>query len=346
MLVVESDPGRRIRLAELLSKHDVSVLLASDLETAESMVQRHRLAGVVIDAQADNHGPVRERLCLHGLDVNTPILVLDESSEIASATSLFDLPTDAVPRDAMDGASQNAAKTSLLYALPHEYRTPLTDIIGQSAMLHGHASDMSSEDIRESSTDILRSARRLLRITDNFLLFAQLETLGDSPFHIQRMRQYTTPCAGSVISEAIRERAHARLREADVTCNGISSNVTVHMMPQYLISVVSEIVDNACAFSKPGSPVHVTISHSDTDLRIHVEDHGVGMSAEECASIGPYRQFRRSVQEQQGVGLGLSIAKRLAELHGGRLIITSIANEGTTVSVSLPRVDVGVVFHC
>ena len=157
------------------------------------------------------------------------------------------------------------------------------------------------------------------------------------------MRQYTTACPGSVILEAVQERVHTRSREADVACSDISGDVSVHIMPQYLTSIITEIVDNACAFSDPGSPISVTVSYNDTILSVHVTDRGVGMSAEECASIGPYRQFRRSIQEQQGVGLGLTIAQRLVELHDGSLAISSNVNEGTTVSVSLPRADVGVV---
>lgn len=344
MLVVESDPGRRIRLAEILSKHHVSVLLAPDVATAESIVQHQQVAAVVLDGQARDHGSLRERLCLHGLHVDTPILVLDESC--ANDASVLQLESIYRPNEqhAADGASQSsAAQTSLLYALPHEYRTPLTDIIGQSAMLQGHATDMTSEEIRESTTDILRSARRLLRITDNFLLFAQLETLGESPFHVQRMRQYTTPCADSIIRDAIRERVHARNREADITCSTVTPGVSVNIMPQYLTSIVAEIVDNACAFSTPGSPIRIDVACDATTLSVRVCDAGVGMSTEECSSIGPYRQFRRSSQEQQGVGLGLTIAKRLLELHAGNLSITSEQHVGTTVTVTLPRADVGTV---
>lgn len=346
MLVVESDPNRRIRLAEFLSKHHVSVLLAPDLSTAQSIVKNQRVAAVVLDAQTDDHGRIRDGLCLHGLDVDTPFLVLDESSPSDSlALSWID---DAPPSQHTTTASRTmsaGSQTSLLYALPHEYRTPLTDIIGQSAFLHGHAPDMTSEEIRESSTDILRSARRLLRITDNFLLFAQLEAFAESPFHIQRMRQFSTPCAGTILREAVRERAQARDREGDMTCNAACHGVTVRIMPQYLANIIGELVDNACAFSLPGAPINVAMDWDDNTLTIRVTDSGVGMSDEECASVGPYRQFRRSLQEQQGVGLGLTIAQRLTEFHGGTLTIHSVQHVGTTVLVSLPRADVRVTHH-
>jgi two-component system sensor histidine kinase/response regulator len=68
-----------------------------------------------------------------------------------------------------------------------------------------------------------------------------------------------------------------------------------------------------------------------------VNDRGRGMSPEQIARIGAYMQFDRKSQEQQGVGLGLIIAKRITELHDGLLTITSDSDHGTTVNVKLSR---------
>jgi signal transduction histidine kinase len=346
MLVVETDPSRRIRIAERLSKHNVSVLLAGDLSTAQSIVRRNRVAAVVVDAHAEDHGSIRERLCMHGLDVDTPFLVLDESTTIEpSVLAMMEQCSSSAQSAAGLGTMSAGSQTSLLYALPHEYRTPLTDIIGQSAFLHGHATKMTSDEIRDSSTDILRSARRLLRITDSFLLFAQLEMLCESPFHVQRMRQASTPCAGSVISDALHERISAYARENDIICTNMCNGISVRVLPQYLSNIITELVDNACAFSMQGSPIHVSLDWDERAFIVAITDSGIGMSAEECASVGPYRQFCRSTREQQGVGLGLTIAQRLTELHGGALTIKSVPHVGTTVTVTLPRADVNIGFH-
>lgn len=346
MLVVETDPDRRIRIAEHLSKHNVSVLLAGDLSTAQSIVRRNRVAAVVVDAQAADHCSIRECLCMHGLDVDTPFLVLDESTSIEpSVLMMIEQRSPSVQSAAGMRTMSAGSQTSLLYALPHEYRTPLTDIIGQSAFLRGHATKMTSEEIRDSSADILRSARRLLRITDNFLLFAQLETMGESPFHVQRMRQSSTPCAGSVITDAVYDRITAHARENDIACSNMCNGISVRVLPHYLSSIIIELVDNACAFSVEGSPIHIAMDWDDVAFCVTVTDSGIGMSADECASVGPYRQFHRSSREQQGVGLGLTIAQRLAELHGGALTIESVPHVGTTVTVTLPRADVHVGYH-
>ena len=72
-------------------------------------------------------------------------------------------------------------------------------------------------------------------------------------------------------------------------------------------------------------------------MEFSVTDQGRGFSTEQIRRIGAYVQFDRKMQEQQGLGLGLVIAKRLAELHGGSLAIEGSKGAGTTVTVKLPQ---------
>jgi len=74
---------------------------------------------------------------------------------------------------------------------------------------------------------------------------------------------------------------------------------------------------------------------------LSVADHGRGFSTEHITKVGAYMQFDRKIQEQQGLGLGLAIAKRLTELHGGTLSIQSERGTITTVSAKLPKVAPG-----
>ncbi|HEY9657248.1 MAG TPA: ATP-binding protein, partial [Allocoleopsis sp.] len=96
---------------------------------------------------------------------------------------------------------------------------------------------------------------------------------------------------------------------------------------------------NAFKFSLPGTPVQIVSSMSKTEFHLFVIDQGQGLTQEQIASIGGYMQFQRQFYEQQGSGLGLSIAKRIIELQGGELAIESFPGKQTIVRISLPRIS-------
>jgi signal transduction histidine kinase len=96
-------------------------------------------------------------------------------------------------------------------------------------------------------------------------------------------------------------------------------------------------VQNAFKFSGPETPVRVRLAETFNGVEFSVTDQGCGFSTEQIRRIGAYVQFDRKMQEQQGMGLGLIIAKRLADLHGGSLVIEGAKGSGTTVTVKLPK---------
>ena len=113
--------------------------------------------------------------------------------------------------------------------------------------------------------------------------------------------------------------------------------VPVPMSGEYFTKVVNELVQNAFKFSEAPSPVRVTLAETFNGVEFSVCDQGRGFSTEQIQRIGAYMQFDRKMQEQQGLGLGLVISKRLAELHGGTLSIEGSKGSGTIVTVKLPK---------
>jgi signal transduction histidine kinase len=332
----------------------LSVLVADDVQSAQALVRHHRPSAVVMDADFLSFKDLREKLYIHGLNVDTPFVVLASDSEPLSETIV---PYGVISRPLTDAGIHSllaiqglpvvgetppivqpvTAQPSLLYALPHEYRTPLTDIIGQASFLHGHAREIAPEEIREVSAEVLSAARRLLRVTDNFLMYAQIETLAESPMHIDRMRQCTTREPASIVYDTAIQRALAHQRQQDLTIALDIEGVPVAMMEQHLDKITGELVDNALYFSRQGSPVTLTATPSRRDVTFTIRDHGVGMQEQELLQIGAYRQFRRKTQEQQGIGLGLVIAKRLVELHGGTFTIRPALGMGTSITFTIPK---------
>ena len=119
------------------------------------------------------------------------------------------------------------------------------------------------------------------------------------------------------------------------------NDIPVPMSEDYLGKIVGELTQNAMKFSQPKTSVKVSLTDAPDGVTLTVSDHGRGLSTEHITKIGAYMQFDRKLHEQQGLGLGLTICKRLTELHGGTLTIQSSPEAGTTVIVKLPKVNGG-----
>ena len=109
---------------------------------------------------------------------------------------------------------------------------------------------------------------------------------------------------------------------------------------EYLSKITDELVQNAFKFSEADSPVRVTLNEAFNAVTLSVSDQGRGFTAEQITRIGAYMQFDRKLHEQQGLGLGLTIAKRLVELHGGKFSIVSDKESGTVISARFPKTKV------
>jgi signal transduction histidine kinase len=125
-------------------------------------------------------------------------------------------------------------------------------------------------------------------------------------------------------------------RAGDLTIE--TAEVSVPMSEAYFSKVVNELFHNALKFSETGSSVNIKLVEIFNGVALVVSDKGRGFSPEQIARIGAYIQFDRKKQEQQGLGLGLTIAKRLMELHGGTLTIESEKGVGSTVTAKFPKV--------
>jgi signal transduction histidine kinase len=225
-------------------------------------------------------------------------------------------------------------RKNISYALPHELRTPLSGIIGPSKMMLDSLDVLDKDDIRQFLVIIHESGERLHRLIQNFLLYAQLEMDANDMAQIASMRRGATLQADPIISKGAAERAIFHKRTGDLKLELTDAKVAIGH--EHLEKISSELVDNGFKFSKPGDQVEVVATLTSTMYCIAVRDKGKGMSEEDITKIGGFVQFKRRLHEQQGPGLGLTIAKRLIELHGGALTIESTPGAGTTVTAMLP----------
>lgn len=226
----------------------------------------------------------------------------------------------------------NELRGNITLALPHELRTPLNGIMGLSQILIEDYATLPPAEVLESATFIHESALRLHRLIENFLVFAQIEMMAGSDLTLQALSSRTV--AEPIIGKAALEMAVKANRESDLAFS--VAPATVAVIADNLKKITEELVDNAFKFSASGSPVRVVGREDGGNFELTVTDQGRGMTREQISKIAPHVQFERNVYEQQGAGLGLTIAKRLAEIQGGKLFVESEPGLRTTVRVSFP----------
>jgi signal transduction histidine kinase len=220
--------------------------------------------------------------------------------------------------------------------MPHEMRTPLNGIISNAELLATSAGTLTAEEITEMGQEIHKSSERLQRLIENFLVYAQLELIAADPKNINALRVGKTAHPALLVKDHAAAQAAQAGRPDDLTVEAV--DFLVPMAEEYFAKITDELVQNAFKFSQPGSPVRVSLADSPHALIFSVTDRGRGFSAEQIARIGAYMQFDRKMHEQQGQGLGLTIAKRLVELHGGTFSIECTAGNGTTITAKLPKI--------
>jgi two-component system sensor histidine kinase/response regulator len=222
--------------------------------------------------------------------------------------------------------------------MPHEMRTPLNGILSNAEMLAHSAATLKAADVAEIGQEIHKSGERLTRLIENFLIYAQLELLAADPKNINALRLGCTDHPKALIKNRAAAQATQANRLPDLSFE--LTDIPLPIAEEYLSKITNELVQNAFKFSAADTPVRVTLAEGFNAAALSVSDQGRGFTLEQISRIGAYMQFDRKLHEQQGLGLGLTIAKRLVELHGGTLSIVSDKDTGTVVTARFPKTKV------
>jgi signal transduction histidine kinase len=226
-------------------------------------------------------------------------------------------------------------RTNIAYALPHELKTPLIGIEGYGRLLMMDYDKIKPEQLLEYATWIVKSSERLQRVIENCLVYAQIELIAADPPQLEALRNHNITNPGDIITEEAQWSAENATRISDLKLD-LSSSAPLQISDENFRKIIRELINNAFKFSNAGTPVTVNATSANGIFTVRIRDAGHGMTAEYIQSIGAYMQFERIIYEQQGLGLGFVIAKRLVELHGGTMHVWSIPNQGTEVSLRLP----------
>jgi len=215
-----------------------------------------------------------------------------------------------------------------------EINEPLKAIIGFSQMILTESMQMEKSEITEFVALIHSSGLKLNKIVLKTMLYYRLEALLVQLDNMHTLRQERTENVKKVAEESVRELAMKAGRADDLVL--MIQDATLMMPKQFFVDMLTEIVDNALGFSPKHTLVKVVSGVEDQKYVITISDEGIGMSENQIAKIGAFMQFDKNSQQQDGIGLGLTIARRIVDLFNGSITLNSKQGMGTTVKVSLP----------
>ena len=211
----------------------------------------------------------------------------------------------------------------------HELRTPLTAISGHARMLDEWALDGDKETARRSVGTIRREAGRMRGLIESLLTL----TRGDegAPMEVGRHD------LGAVAKEAT-ETARTSV-EGKVAVDFVPNEheVTATFDRERVLQVASILLDNAVKYTPEGGSVKVRVEEEDGSVALSVSDTGIGIAEDQLPLV--FERFYRAdaARAEEGVGLGLSIARQIAEAHGGTVEARSKLGVGSTFVLLLPR---------
>jgi PAS domain S-box-containing protein len=218
-------------------------------------------------------------------------------------------------------------KNTFLEAVSHDLRTPLTSILGSALTLEQAVGNLEPDDTRDLVRRIAANARKLERLLGDLLDLDRLQRGIVSP-------QRVPTELGTLVRRAVEEteNRHDRPIEIDV------EEVTVSVDGPKVERIIENLVSNALRHTDSEVHVWITARGQDGGVFISVDDDGPGIPERLRDEIfEPFRQAPGSAAEHSpGVGVGLSLVRRFAELHGGRAWVEERAGGGSSFKVFLP----------
>ena len=211
----------------------------------------------------------------------------------------------------------------------HELKTPLSILNGYAKLLE--EPELSPEERKEYAASIAAESDRLVRLVDNMLRLSRIDNR-----HIPPNNETFS------LSEQVRRvilQLEPRFEKKNLRLDADIDEISFHGDRELLGHIWTNLLDNAIKFSPGGGVISVYVKTDAPYLRVEVRDQGPGMTPETMARI--FEQFYRGDTEhaREGSGLGLPLAKRIAELHDGEITVESQPECGSRFMVTLPLIN-------
>lgn len=225
----------------------------------------------------------------------------------------------------------NKQKDYLLGMVAHDLRSPISAMYGWADLLTSNR--LNPEEYQEFATAIQETSGKMLNLINNLLDISAIEQ--------GELRLNLAPVdVGQFVGQVCRlNRRIGRMEGIELATNVEPGLPQGLFDPNRIEQVLDNLIGNAFKFSAPGSVVTLDVRHSEDALEFSVADQGQGIPPEDLEII--FQPFRgahnaQSSSGEKSHGLGLTICKRIVELHGGRIGVTSAPGEGSCFTFTLP----------
>jgi signal transduction histidine kinase len=219
-------------------------------------------------------------------------------------------------------------KSEFIAIASHELRTPLTLILGYASFLREEASGKEGEQLDV----VLQAATQLRGLIDDMVNLSNIDSgsteLNPRDFILQDVVLQSI--------EAQQQFAAAKKLKIDTTLP--ETPLWVHADREKIAIILTNLLDNAIKFTPPGGRIDIAVRHHGGGLAISVSDTGIGVPESDAERIFErfYQVESHLTRRHEGMGLGLSIAKAMVELHGGRIWVESVEGRGSRFTFTLP----------
>jgi signal transduction histidine kinase len=221
-------------------------------------------------------------------------------------------------------------KSKIVKQISHEFRTPLTSIIGFAEILED---DIQIAEIQriEYASYIRNEGLRLTKLIDDLI---ELDSLEQGQVDLQLKESEVQQTIRYAVTH-IAELAYSK--SINISLDLPERPVIVKFDPEKFFQALYQLLHNAVRFTKPGGRVGLTVETSDTDVAISIHDNGPGIPAKDISSIFQrFGKLYRLGEETHCTGVGLAIVKHIIDQHNGEIAVESNVGEGTTFIVRLP----------
>jgi len=221
-------------------------------------------------------------------------------------------------------------KGEFLSSINHELRTPLSVILAYSESLRDQ--ELTPDQHREFVNIVIESSHNLLRLIDDLLDFSSLELSG-------AMLNFSLSHVHDVVRAVLRDAERpAGEKSIKITFQPGHDVPAVNIDNRRMVQVVWCLVNNAIKFTNPGGNVEIRTAWGDEGVCVEIEDDGTGVAPDQLSRIfEPLQQVDgSSTRLWGGLGIGLTMAKHIVELHGGRIWVESVLGRGSVFSFVLP----------